>query len=283
MAGRGILSLRIGCGLLLVYATLALADDVWLAFVGVGTVHMLLANMSGVAHFVSPAFLLRPVLAGARAWRSRALVVGWALASLGSILVLHSMVAVWLWRAGLISEIDGFMAPLSYGAQDRVVAGLMGAELAGWCVLSAMSLRLRRWAGLRWSAAFLCAVSLASCLGPATLIIEPFVPNQVALKIFDVWFWVVYAVLPAQILATVVLLTKGELILRGPPKDTDCARCGYDLRGQREPGCPECGWGRGEECTKARSETTLESAHLTSRRVELPSDRSRASASPHAR
>lgn len=26
-----------------------------------------------------------------------------------------------------------------------------------------------------------------------------------------------------------------------------CLRCGYDLRGQEESGCPECGWGRGND------------------------------------
>lgn len=26
-----------------------------------------------------------------------------------------------------------------------------------------------------------------------------------------------------------------------------CPACGYNLRGARTPGCPECGWGRGDE------------------------------------
>lgn len=27
----------------------------------------------------------------------------------------------------------------------------------------------------------------------------------------------------------------------------ECPRCGYNLRGDFDPGCPECGWGRDDE------------------------------------
>lgn len=57
------------------------------------------------------------------------------------------------------------------------------------------------------------------------------------------------ALIPALGLAIIVIGVragrgwKARRVARG-----HCPKCGYDLRGnaKNEPGCPECGWGRGE-------------------------------------
>lgn len=42
-----------------------------------------------------------------------------------------------------------------------------------------------------------------------------------------------------------VVLRRARCQMRLYPAQTKCPQCGYDLRGDLEPGCPECGWRRG--------------------------------------
>ncbi len=41
-----------------------------------------------------------------------------------------------------------------------------------------------------------------------------------------------------------VMLRRARRQIRLYPAQTKCPQCGYDLRGDLEPGCPECGWRR---------------------------------------
>ena len=51
-------------------------------------------------------------------------------------------------------------------------------------------------------------------------------------------------VLLAGIITLVLLVISLEPLKRGGRR---CEQCGYDLRGLPDVGCPECGWGRGEQ------------------------------------
>lgn len=42
-----------------------------------------------------------------------------------------------------------------------------------------------------------------------------------------------------------VMFRRARCQMRLYPAHTKCPQCGYDLRGDVEPGCPECGWRRG--------------------------------------
>ncbi len=42
-----------------------------------------------------------------------------------------------------------------------------------------------------------------------------------------------------------MMLRRARRQIRFYPAQTKCPQCGYDLRGDLEPGCPECGWRRG--------------------------------------
>ncbi len=62
------------------------------------------------------------------------------------------------------------------------------------------------------------------------------------------WFQIsgVRYVVPLTLLSLLAALSGAGLRRVG---DNTCSRCGYDLRGNLDAGCPECGWNRESEVT----------------------------------
>lgn len=200
--------------------------------------------------WVSAAVLLyRPAKRLARVWRPAPVMAAWVLFCLYvACKLFHFGLSVIFLLGGNANRVAS-MATVGawkwFYSLEALLPALVGALLAPLLVWMGRDGRFRRW---HWALLVLIGAwwvyegfSLTRYIMRPPIITV--MPGSWDWKLF-VCLWAPLALLPLTGAAALLVAIRAPIFFRSRWKPGICPRCGYDLRGQKRAGCPECGWGR---------------------------------------